>query len=450
MYTIILAGGSGTRLFPLSRSSYPKQFIPLFNNESLFQKSVKRALNFSKPSEIFVVTNDKHIFLVNDQLKQLNTECCVISEPCGKNTLPAIVYAVKQIQKSQIESFNLLVAPSDQLISIDEKYIKSIHNAEKLCNKYLVTFGIVPTSPNTGYGYILPGKQIDNGYIVDKFVEKPDLKTAEIYIKNNYLWNSGMYCFSSKLFMDECIKYAPDVVNAFSKSINDAYNATPSISIDYGLMEKTNKAAVVPLTSDWSDVGNFDAYYNVSEKDSNDNFIKGEYISPDGKNNLIISDKLVSTIGLNNIAVIDTDDVLLVCPKDKSQRVGDIAEMLKNKGDERSSLHTTVHRPWGIYTTIQRGNKYLMKKITVNPRMRLSLQYHHHRSEHWVVVSGTAEVINGDKTFFVRTGESTFVQSGVKHRLSNPGMVPLEVIEVQIGDLLTEDDIVRCDDDFKR
>ena len=246
------------------------------------------------------------------------------------------------------------------------------------------------------------------------------------------------------------MKYSPEVVSAFMEDVDTAYSITPKISIDYGLMEKTNHAAVVPLTSSWSDVGSFDALYAVSDKDENENVVNGEYITPDGERNLIHSDKIVATIGLSDVAVIDTADALLICPKSQSQHVGDITKLLLEKGDARADLHTTVHRPWGNYTILLKKDGFQIKKITVNPHQRLSLQYHYHRSEHWVVVSGTAEVVNGDKTFFVRTGESTFVQSGVKHRLSNPGIMPLEVIEVQIGDYLTEDDIVRIDDDYNR
>ncbi len=449
MFTIILAGGSGTRLFPLSRSTYPKQFIPLFKEESLFQKSVKRALNFSKPEEIYIVTNDAHKFLVEDQLKPLNADCHILTEPCGKNTLPAITYAMNCIRKEKPDAV-VLTLPSDQLIIEDEAYISATRSAEKLAADYLVTFGVVPTSPHTGYGYIHPGKTLTGGYKVEAFVEKPDRATAENYIQNNYLWNSGMFCFSAKLFESECRKLAPEVMDAFSHPVNKAYELTPKISIDYGLMEKTDKAAVVPLKSSWNDLGSFEALYSVNEKDADGNVVRGEYTTPDGKNNLIISDKIVATIGLSDIAVVDTADALLICPMNQSQRVGEIVSLLQKNGDERALVHTTVHRPWGHYTILLKGERFQIKRITVNPHQRLSLQYHYHRSEHWVVVSGTAEVTNDGKNFFVRTGESTFVPSGIKHRLSNPGLIPLEVIEVQIGELLTEDDIVRCQDDYKR
>lgn len=251
--------------------------------------------------------------------------------------------------------------------------------------------------------------------------------------------------------MTELRMHAPEVANAFIHTISEAYDATPAISIDYGLMEKTKKSAVVSLKAKWSDLGSFDALYAVQRKDSLGNVVKGEYLTPDGKDNLIISDdRLVATIGLSDIAVIDTTDALLICPKNQSQRVSEITTLLKETGDKRADLHTTVHRPWGQYTVLLKGPTYLIKRLTIHPGSRLSLQYHHHRSEHWVIVSGTAEVTNDENTFFVRTGESTFIPAGVKHRLANPGLIPLEVIEVQNGELLTEDDIVRINDDYHR
>lgn len=450
MYTIILAGGSGTRLFPLSRSTYPKQFLPLLKNESLFQKSIKRAMLFSKPEEIYIVTNSTHKFLAEDQLKALNTQCNILTEPCSKNTLPAITYAIKQINQTD-ENAAVLTLPSDQLIITDDAYKKAINEAQKLSKTHIVIFGIIPTKPHTGYGYIQKGDGIGNGYKVSSFAEKPDLPKAEKYIKEGYLWNSGMFCFSAELFIDETKKYAPEVADAFSHDdINEAYRLTPKVSVDYGLMEKTDKAAVVPLTSSWNDLGSFDALYSVKEKDVNGNAADGEYITPDGKNNLIISDKMVSTIGISDIAVIDTADVLLVCPKKESQKVGEIAEFLLNKGDLRAELHTTVHRPWGTYTIILKSDNYLIKRLLVSPKKRISLQYHNHRSEHWVIVKGTAQVTNNGKTFCLKKGESTYVPAKILHRLENPSSEPLEVIEVQHGCILTEDDIIRIDDDFKR
>ncbi|MEA5037187.1 Alginate biosynthesis protein AlgA [bioreactor metagenome] len=449
MHTIILAGGFGTRLFPLSRSNYPKQFIPLFGDRSLFQKTVLRAAIFSKPEEIFVVTNDTHKFLVNDQLSQINISCNVLQEPCGKNTLPAITYASLKIYEKDKEAV-ILVLSSDQILEVEDAYISTIKAAEKLTNDYIVTFGVVPTTPHTGYGYIKPRDELEGGYTVSAFVEKPDKKTAEKYLKEGYLWNAGIFCFSADMFLEECRKYAPDVFHAFSHDIATAYELTPKISIDYGLLEKTRNVAVVPLSTSWNDLGSFEALYSVSDKDNEGNVVNGDYITPDGKNNIIVSDKLISTIGISDMAIIDTADVLMICPKNQTQKIGEITELLRQKNDDRVINHTTVHRPWGTYTILLRSKTFLIKKLVVAPHKRISLQYHNHRSEHWVVVGGLAEVTNGENTFLVRAGESTFVPAGTIHRLANHGEVPLEVIEVQNGDILTEEDIVRCDDDFQR
>ena len=449
MYTIILAGGFGTRLFPLSRRSFPKQFIPLLGDTSLFQKAIQRALLFSKPEEIYIVTNKDHAFLVEDQLQQIQTPCNVLLEPCGKNTLPAIMYAVTKIHAKDSDA-KVLVLSSDQLIEEGEVYKQSVSTAENIAGSHIVTFGIVPTCPHTGYGYIQKGDELNGGYVVSAFKEKPDAATAEVYVENGYLWNAGIFCFSTKVFLDECQKTVPEVCDAFSQDEAAAYELTPKISIDYGLLEKTKKVAVVPMPVVWNDLGSFEALYSVHDKDEWGNAVEGDYLSPDGQDNLIHSEKLVSTIGVSNLAVIDTPDVLMICPREMSQSVGKITDYLAEKGDERVSLHTTVHRPWGTYTTLMRSDTYLIKRLLVHPHKRLSLQYHNHRSEHWVVVKGEAEVTNGDVVSIIKTGESTFIPKGCLHRLANESDYVLEVVEVQEGEVLTEDDIVRVDDDFKR
>ncbi|MBP7411073.1 MAG: mannose-1-phosphate guanylyltransferase/mannose-6-phosphate isomerase [Methanoculleus sp.] len=448
MKTLILAGGSGTRLFPLSREHYPKQFIPLVDDESLFQKTLKRALLFSSPQDIAVVTNTEHRFLVRDQLAAIGCDCRVLVEPVGRNTLPAIYYGVREVTRDGPET--VAVLPSDHLITATGPFLSAFRRAERLTKDYLVVFGVRPTSPHTGYGYIRPGEPLQDGSLVDAFVEKPDLATAGRYVADGYLWNSGMFCFDADLFLSECEVCALDVVRAFEQPVEEAYRAVPSLSIDYGIMEKTRRAAVVPLEADWNDVGNFDALYAALQKNGDANAVRGEHIGIDSSANLIIADRLVATVGVHDLAIVETKDAILVAARDEAQRVGEIAKALREKGDSRALFHTRVHRPWGSYTNLEEGRSYKIKRVTVPPKRRLSLQMHHHRSEHWVVVTGCAEVTIGEKTYLLRNGESTFVPAGTVHRLANPGLLPLELIEVQIGEYTGEDDIVRFEDDFER
>ena len=449
MKTLILAGGIGTRLFPLSRELFPKQFIPLFNNESLFQKTVKRALLHSAPQDIFIVTNEKHRFLVKDQTETICEACTVLVEPEGKNTLPAIYYGIAAI----VEKFgpsNVVVLPSDHLVDTTEGYLNAIERAEGLAERHLITFGIVPTHPHTGYGYINPGRDLGNGFAVERFVEKPDFETAAAYVNEGYFWNSGMFLFNSDLFFGECETFAPDIVEAFTHPVDEAFASVPKISVDYGIMEKTDKAAVVALNAPWNDLGSFDSLYQVMKNGDDENAVQGEYIGLSSTDNLIISDRLVATIGVHDMAVIDTKDALLICPREESQNVGQVVQALREAGDERAHVHTTVYRPWGSYTCLETEERYKIKRISVPPQKRLSLQMHHHRSEHWVVVAGTALVtIDGHETL-LHNGESTYVPAGVMHRLENPGMLPLELIEVQIGEYVGEDDVVRFEDDYER
>ncbi|WP_461866100.1 mannose-1-phosphate guanylyltransferase/mannose-6-phosphate isomerase [Thermococcus sp.] len=459
MKTLILAGGKGTRLWPLSRELMPKQFIKIFDNVSLFQKTVERALLFSKPKEIFVVTNREYRFRVSDELMEMGIEIPeenILLEPVGKNTLPAIYWGLKTIHENFGKS-KVAVLPSDHLIEANDRYIKAFRTAERLAEKYFITFGIKPTKAHTGYGYIKPGEKLEGGYKVAQFKEKPDLKTAKKYVEEGYYWNSGMFMFDTELFIQETKKLAPDVYEAFeeSKSIEEAYELVPDISVDYGIMEKTNRAAVVPLNVYWNDLGSFDAIYDAFEKDGTGNAIKikglkADYIGIDSQNNLVMTERLTATVGVRDMIIIDTGDALLVASRGESQKVKEVYKRLKEKGDERVIVHRTAYRPWGSYTILEEGDRYKIKRLTVLPGKKLSLQMHYHRSEHWVVVRGTAKVTLEDREILLRPGESTFIPAGVKHRLENPGKVVLEVIETQIGEYLGEDDIVRFDDEFGR
>ena len=460
MKTLILAGGKGTRLWPLSRELMPKQFIKLFDERSLFQRTVERALLFSKPSEIFVVTNEAYRFRILDDLRELGIEIPeenVLLEPLAKNTLPAILCATLKIEEDFGNSV-VAVLPSDHVIEANDAYQEAFERAGELAKSHLVTFGIKPTRPHTGYGYIKPGEKIGElGYRVAEFKEKPDLETAKRYVESGYYWNSGMFAFSTSLFIEEVQRHAPDVWEAFEEGgdIEEVYKRVPEISIDYGVMEKTDKAAVVPLNTFWSDLGSFDAIYEVLEKDEDGNAVQvrghgAEYINLSSRRNLVMTKRLTATIGVEDMIIVDTDDALLIAHRGEAQKVKEVFKILKERNDERAFVHRTAYRPWGSYTVLEEGERYKIKRLTVLPGKKLSLQMHYHRSEHWVVVRGTAKVIVGDREILLRPGESTFIPAGVKHRLENPGKVVLEVIETQIGEYLEEDDIVRFDDEFGR
>lgn len=454
---MILAGGSGSRLWPLSREQYPKQFLK-FGDQSLFQDTVLRCLELSDISEVFVVTNVAQKFFVLGQIEELGYEIPeenVLLEPEGKNTLPAITFGMKAIEKKFGKS-TVGIFSSDHVL--DHASSETISNAEQLVTEYLVTFGVSPTRPHTGYGYIKPAEAHGCGCRVSEFREKPDFETAKRYIEEGCLWNSGMFLFDTEVFFSELKTLAPEIYNAFSENsetdeISEIYPKLSSVSVDYGIMEKSDKVAVVKLEHRWSDLGNFAAIHDEFKKDESGNCINDcDSTLLDSCGNLVYSrpEKVVSLIDVKDMVIVDTRDALLVCPKESSQKVKAVVSELKARNDERALSGQTVYRPWGMYNILEKSGRHNIKKITVKPGHSLSLQMHHHRSEHWVVVKGMACVqMNGDK-FFVRPGESTFIRAGDKHRLSNPGKIPLEIIEVQIGELVEESDIVRFEDVYGR
>uniref|UniRef100_A0A7C3RC70 mannose-1-phosphate guanylyltransferase n=1 Tax=Archaeoglobus fulgidus TaxID=2234 RepID=A0A7C3RC70_ARCFL len=445
MKTIILAGGKGTRIWPLSRELMPKQFIRLFS-ESLFQKTVRRALYHSSPDEIYVITNKEYRFRVLDDLEDLGLkipEDNLILEPEAKNTLPAICLGIRAAGDGKFA-----VLPSDHLIEADEEYLKAFKTAERLSESYIVTFGITPTKPHTGYGYIRPGRKINGGFEVEEFREKPSAELAEEYVSKGYLWNSGMFVLDSRVFIEELEKHAPEFIRVLEDG-EKAYQHISEASVDYAVLEKSERVAVVPIRTLWSDLGNFDSIYEVMEKDGDGNAVSGgDCIAINSKNNLIIAHRLTALIGVEDSIIVDTDDALLIAKRGEAERVRDVYRLLA--GRKVVEVHRSVHRPWGGYTVLEENNGYKIKRITVKPGRRLSLQRHYHRSEHWVVVRGTARIIVDGREILLRSGESTFVPAGAIHRIENPGKVPLEVIEIQIGEYLEEDDIERFEDDYGR
>jgi len=449
MKSIILAGGVGTRLWPLSREYYPKQFLQLEGRLSLFQETFLRAVQLSGAEGIFVVTNEIHQYLVLNQVSELGytlDASHLLVETEGKNTLPAIGWAMQRIRKEDRHT-TAVVFPSDHILGDDA--LDRIQAVEPVAQKYLVTFGVQPTSPHTGYGYIRPGRKLALGFVAAEFKEKPDALTAQEYLKQGYLWNSGIFLLSTDCFFAELKRYRPTLHTALQSDSDPDYAALEAISIDYGLLEHSKKVAVVPLDAAWNDLGTFRALYETEAHDAEGNAGDAEYL--DSSNNYVLAPgKHVGLIGVSDLIVVDTADALLVCNSQKTEQVKHLVNRYNAKNDPVTRFHRQVHRPWGSYTILEDGATYKIKRVTVKPNEKLSLQLHHHRSEHWVVVSGTAEVELNGETRFLRKGESTFVHSGTKHRLKNPGLLPLEVIEVQLGDYLEEDDIVRFDDEYGR
>jgi len=455
MTNIILCGGSGTRLWPISRTLMPKQFVKLFYEKSLFQLSVER--NSKICDSQLIVSNAEQYFLALDQLEELSkVNNTYLLEPIGRNTAPAIALACLALDKEAL----VLVTPSDHLIKNETEYRKVVMRAKELASEdNLVTFGITPSFPETGFGYIeAEGEQ------VKAFHEKPTIDTAKKYLADgHYYWNSGMFCFKAGIFLEELKKYAPDIYDASVMAYNHASKESiiriryedmmniPENSIDYAVMERSKRVKVV-VSQDigWSDVGSFDALYDELKKDTNNNTLNPNHISIGSKNNLIYgNERKIATVDIEDLIIIDTGDALLISKKGSSQKVKQVVEEIK-KNSHLHHIHLTGHRPWGTYTVLEDTFGYKIKRIEVKPGKRLSLQKHFHRNEHWIVVSGTATVTVGDKTFLVRSNESTYIKMGEVHRLANEGKIPVVLIEAQVGEYTGEDDIVRIDDDFKR
>ena len=401
------------------------------------------------------MTNDSQKFFVTGQIEELGHSIPVenvLIEPEGKNTLPAICYGMTEVKK-RFGKAVVGIFSSDHILG--KGALSTISKAESLTADDLVIFGIEPECAHTGYGYIKPGEKLGVGNKVAGFREKPDMVTAEEYVKEGYLWNSGMFLFDTEIFFSELKTNAPDVYDAFNSvdDIKGTFSKIEPISIDYGIMERSERVAMVKIEDRWSDLGNFNSIYEEFEKDDDDNIVhQCESVMIGSKGNLVCSrpDKIVSMIDVEDMVVVDTPDALLICPRQSSQKVKDVVSSLKEKDDERVQLHQTVYRPWGSYTVLESSERHKIKNITVMPHKKLSLQMHHHRSEHWVVVEGIACVENDGDRYFLRQGESTFIKAGIRHRLSNPGKVPLEIIEVQLGDYVEEDDIIRFDDEYGR
>lgn len=465
MTPVVLSGGVGSRLWPLSRGMYPKQLLNLVHPElSMLQQTVTRLDGMANVAAPIIVCNEEHRFMVGEQMHKLGlVDAIILLEPEGRNTAPAIALAALQVDPDEM----LVVMPADHVIADVDAFQLAVRKAEALAlDGYLVTFGVVPQCPETGYGYVKAGEALRGGYSVAEFKEKPSKELAQQYLDSgDYYWNGGIFVFTAERYLSELKKFAPQVYQACGSAMKGAapdldflrvdgaaFSASPAISIDYAVMERTDKAKVVPLDVGWSDVGSWSALWDVSAKDDNGNAIHGDVLLHDTKNSHIYSEsKLVSAVGVEDLVIVATDDAVMVTTQGEAQNVKEIVRQLKKQDRGQVNHHRKVYRPWGWYDSIDSGDRFQVKRIQVNPGARLSVQMHQHRAEHWVVVKGVAEVLNGDQTSVLYENESTYIPIGQTHALRNPSdSEPLEVIEVQSGRYLGEDDIVRFDDDYGR
>jgi mannose-1-phosphate guanylyltransferase/mannose-6-phosphate isomerase len=468
LYPVILSGGSGSRLWPMSREHYPKPLLPLVSEKTLLQETANRLDDIEGLGDAVYVCNEEHRFLVAEQVAQIGKKpATIILEPEGRNTAPALTLAALYLVKQDPEAM-MVVMPADHVMTEPQQFVAAVRegsvNAEQGA---LVTFGIVPDAPETGYGYIKRDGEVSgtSAFTVASFVEKPDLKTAEQYIsEGGYYWNSGIFLMRADRWLDEIGQYQPAILSACRKSVMQGkqdtdffrvseadFLASPSDSIDYAVMEKTDRAVVVPINAGWSDVGAWSALWNICPRDNDGNVIQGDVIAEDTRNAFLVAQhRCLATVGVEDIIVVETADAVLVASKDKAQDVKVIVNRLKECGREEHKVHRQVFRPWGSYEGIDAGPRFQVKRLSVKPGAQLSLQMHHHRAEHWVVVKGTAKVTCGERVFMLHEDESTYIPMGEKHRLENPGNIPLEVIEIQSGGYLGEDDIVRFEDVYDR
>ncbi len=464
---VILAGGSGTRLWPLSREFYPKQLINMYNRHTMLQNTVLRLSDLADMDSPLIVCNDVHRFMTAEQLQLIQViPEAIILEPAAKNTAPAIALAAIQLTARDRDPV-MLVLPADHRIDHLPAFHTGIEKGKELAEKgYLITFGIVPDTPETGYGYIQKGAPMsDNTFHIQRFVEKPDQQTARSYLASSeYCWNSGMFMFKASTILHELAIHAPDMVDICQRAVANGrqdldffrvdqtiFDQVAADSIDYAVMEKTEKGVMVSLDAGWNDLGSFNALWRTETKDTHANVIKGDVLVHDVTDSYInAQSRLVTAVGLDSVVVVETRDAVLVSPRDRVQDVKQIVNQLKARGRKESITHAKVYRPWGDYETIDQSHRYQVKRITVKPGATLSLQKHFHRAEHWTVVSGTAIVTRGEETLLLKEDQSTYIPLGTVHRLENPGKIPLELIEVQSGPYLGEDDIVRLDDVYGR